>query len=74
MLAILNTFSFKLLPLPCNIEAVAVEIVCRRPIILKPIIFYVLYISPSANNNYHAQVSKFLHSLPLDIARFADTQ
>ena len=51
LIAILNTLSFtrKLLPLPYNIEAVAVKIVCRRPIIV-----CVLYIPPSANNNYHA--------------------
>ena len=62
MIAILNILSFKLLHLPYNIEAVAVEIVCRRSITV-----CVLYIPPSANNNYHAQVSEFFHSLPPDI-------
>ena len=62
IIAILNTLSFKLLPLPYNIETVAVEIACRRPIIV-----CVLYIPPPANNNYHAQVSEFFHSLPPDI-------
>ena len=61
MLAIQNTFSFKLLSLPDNIEAVAVEIVYKTPIII-----CVLYIPPSANNNYHIQVSEFLQSLPSD--------
>ena len=61
MLAIQNTFSFKLLPLPDNIEAVAIKIVYKRPIII-----CVLYIPPSANNNYHIQVSEFLQSLPSD--------
>ena len=62
IIAILNTLSFKLLPLPYNIEAVAVEIVYRGPIIV-----CVLYMPPSANYNYHAQVFEFFHSLPPDI-------
>ena len=54
--------SFKLLPLPYNIEAVAVKIVCRRPIIV-----CVLYILPSANNNYHTQASELFSFSPPDI-------
>ena len=52
ILVILNTLSFKLLPLPCNIEAVAVKIVCQKPIIICD-----LYIYPSVNK-YHTE---FLH-------------